>query len=48
MEIETWNALLDRAIESIGQAKDEFVKEAEYHRAAVARDLAEVLQEMRS
>ena len=43
-----WDALLNDAIEQISIAKDELVHAGRYEHAAVARDLADVLREMRS
>ena len=47
-EVRIWNELLDKAIEEVAIAKDEFVLAQEYESAVVARDLAETLREMRT
>ena len=48
VEVPVWNALLDDAIARIDQAKYDYVGGADFHSAAVARDLAEALRALKS
>jgi hypothetical protein len=47
-EVVVWNALLEKTIESVGRAMDDFVQASEWQSAAIARDLADALREMKT
>jgi hypothetical protein len=45
--LSVWNALLDTAVEEVGIAKDQFVFDRKYEAAAIARDVQQLIMEMK-
>jgi len=46
--IEVWNQLLDYAIENAARARDQYVREARYEQACIARDMADYFKAMKA
>ena len=46
--IEVWNQLLDHAIENATGARDQYVQEARYELACIARDMADHFKAMKA